>query len=435
MSFISSIKKALGNFGQSIDSKVYNAMLEYIGVNSIIPLPENQETYIKKGYNYNVLLYSIISYITMKASDIPIKLYNKRTDELIESSPILELLAQPNSMQDYSEFSESALGYLLLTGNVYIYAPSPSGGANQGKPKELYVLPSQYMRIVAGDSPDKPIERYELSYTGSDQADSRYEADEIIHVKLTNYEYQNGENLYGHSPVKSMLRTLNKSNSNMDAMTKQAQNSGALGILMHDQGNAINDLSANQLKTVQNKVHKNISGSENKGKIHVTDLMFKWQQLGMSAADMQLLEDHKISRNDMCSVFKLSSMLFNDNSASTYNNMKEVRQAAYTDSIIPYMNRIIGELNRTLVKAFDPQMTTCLKLDLDNIAVLQKDWGEMVDYLSKAWWVSTQEKQSMMNAEVDENLPKYLIPSNLLPITGGVDEEIEEGLKRYSDYK
>src|SRR6056297_3398245 len=128
MSFISSIKKALGNFGQSIDSKVYNAMLEYIGVNSIIPLPENQETYIKKGYNYNVLLYSIISYITMKASDIPIKLYNKRTDELIESSPILELLAQPNSMQDYSEFSESALGYLLLTGNVYIYAPSPSGG-------------------------------------------------------------------------------------------------------------------------------------------------------------------------------------------------------------------------------------------------------------------------------------------------------------------
>ena len=61
-----------------------------------------------------------------------------------------------------------------------------------------------------------------------------------------------------------------------------------------------------------------------------------------------------------------------------------------------------------------------------------KSNGGKVEWLSKAYWLSNQEKQAIMEVDVDETFPKYTIPSNLLPFDDGFDSE--DINKRYPDY-
>lgn len=432
--FISRLKQTLLGYqnNQSVDKKFFRAMLEYIGMGGIIPLPDNPASYIQNGYNKNIAIRSIISYITQKSADIPWQLCTTNTEgetETIENHPLLALMEQPNALQDVTEFKEQALGYLLLTGNCYIYKISPKNGVNKGKAKELYVLPSQYIEILKGNNPNQPIKGYQYSetLTGYNQY---FEPDEIIHIKLPSYDADNGQSLYGISPLKSGLNTLNTSNSTAEALAKQSQNMGAIGILMHDDPNK--SLTETQVRSIESKVHRKISGKENRGKVAFSAANFKWQQLASNSRDLQLLDTNKLTLNELCMLYHVSSLIFNNNDASTYNNLQTVVKTAYTDSILPYTNRIVSEINRRVVYAYDEKIY--FKLDTSGIDALQKDKAEMVKWMKDAWWMSTKEKQQKLGVNVDESLPQYLVPQNLVDFSDSIEDVIDNSQKRYNEY-
>ena len=158
----------------------YNrAIYQFLG-ESIVWNPENDDTYIRDGYRKNATIYSLINIITNAATTIPFQIYErvnendlKRYKSLtsgsidaqsiykanllkknalveLEGTELHRLLEQPNAAQSYSSWITELIAFGKLTGNRYIYGISPETGVNQGKYKELYVMPSQIMEIVTG---------------------------------------------------------------------------------------------------------------------------------------------------------------------------------------------------------------------------------------------------------------------------------------------
>lgn len=406
------IQKAVNWLSTGVDRKMHEAIFQYIGAGGTI-LPPNNETYLEQGYKGNLYVNMCVNYILRNAVNVPWVLKRELKDgsyQQINDHPLYDLIERPNSLYSFKEYLEQSLGYLLLTGNSITYKVAT--GANKERVKEIYYLPVNLMQIISSGSWTDPIRDYEFTiYKGV-----KFDAREIVHCRLPNFEWELGQNLYGQSPLRAALNSLQASNDTFKAIKSTAANQGAKGIMMFDaaaNGVGSSAPTAEQIQNLKRELNKQISGSDNTGAVRILAKMFKYQQLGMSARDMELIAMHKIAKTDICNVFGLSSLLFNDHESSTYNNINEVKKSSWNDAIKPYLERLIEQFNIDIVKPYGSDLA--FYPDYSNIDVLQSDKKEMVEWLSKAYWISTQRKQELMGEKAEPSLDPYYIPSNLIP--------------------
>ena len=403
MTFLDRLKAA-GQlvFNGSLESNFMRALYQYTG-NTTVQIPDNLKSYIDNGYNKNIFVYSVISYIAKNASEIPWVIYDKTTDEKVDNHPLYDLWAKPNPMYTFQHYVEQMIGYYEITGNAYDWTIRVNGN----KAKEVYYLPSEYMQAVIGNNITDQIKKWQLTY----YQDISFEPEEIKHFKMTSYQWDNASWIYGQSPIKSALNVIEKSNSTIDAQKAQAANGGAKGLLMMD-GGAMNvgKASEPQFAEFQNEVNRKINNKNKRGAVIPLAKQFKYTKLGDTAKDLQLLEEHDMSRKDIAMLYNLSSILFNDDSSSTYNNVVEAKKSAYTEVIIPTLQSFMDVWTEKELQGTN----LCIKPDTSKIDVLQADKEKQAKWLKEAYWISTQDKQREMGVEVDDSLPKYYIPAGLV---------------------
>ena len=442
-SFFDRFKGILNKNSQKTNEAFNRAIYNYLG-DTIVWNPENDDTYINKGYRYNSTIYSIVNLITKAATTIPFQIYQvekqndlKRYKALtsgefnpqaihnakliqknsmieLEGTELHELLERPNPAQSYNTWLSEIIAYGNLTGNRYIWGISPDSGSNAGKYRELYVLPSQSMEIVSGGI-FNPVKEYTLEYNGT----IRIDADQVCHIKDFNPYYDGtGSHLYGMSPLKAGLRSLDANNEALTTGVRYLQNQTARGVLMSDEGD-INEVQAKQLKE---KFRQQYQGSDNAGDVVLSSKKLSWINFGLNASDLSLLEQYNASIKDLCNIYNVPVQLLNNTDSSTYNNMKEAKKALYQNAVIPEMLKIRDELNRWLI----PQFGNNLFIDFDFTVIpeLQEEMDKVVDQMSKAWWITPNEKRSAMSFGADEEneqMDQYYIPANLLPLSNEVD--------------
>src|SRR5210317_1983276 len=431
-------KNLISKNAQQTAAEYNRAIYQFLG-ESIVWNPENDDTYIRDGYRKNATIYSIVNIITNAATTIPFQVYEKVNENEVkrykaltsgsvdansiykanlirknamvelEGTELHKLLERPNAAQSYSSWISELIAFGKLTGNRYIYGIAPETGINQGKYKELYVMPSQIMEIVSGGIM-QPVQKYRIEYQGAYDIP----AEDICHIKDFNPYYDGtGSHLYGQSPLRAGLRSLTTNNEAVQTGVKYLQNQTARGLLMSDEGD-INEVQAQQLK---DKFRKQFQGSDNAGDVIITPKKLSWVNFGLNAADVSLIEQYNASIKDLCNIYAVPVQLLNNTESSTYNNMKEAKKALYQNCVIPELNKIRDELNRWLVPKFGDKLF--IDFDYSAIPELQEENEKVVDQLSKAWWVTPNEKRRVMNYGVDEEnvaLDNYYIPANLLPI-------------------
>jgi len=442
-SFFDRFKGILNKNSQKTNEAFNRAIYNYLG-DTIVWNPENDDTYINKGYRYNSTIYSIVNLITKAATTIPFQIYQvekqndlKRYKALtsgefnpqaihnakliqknsmieLEGTELHELLERPNPAQSYNTWLSEIIAYGNLTGNRYIWGISPDSGSNAGKYRELYVLPSQSMEIVSGGI-FNPVKEYTLEYNGT----IRIDAEQVCHIKDFNPYYDGtGSHLYGMSPLKAGLRSLDANNEALTTGVRYLQNQTARGVLMSDEGD-INEVQAKQLKE---KFRQQYQGSDNAGDVVLSSKKLSWINFGLNASDLSLLEQYNASIKDLCNIYNVPVQLLNNTDSSTYNNMKEAKKALYQNAVIPEMLKIRDELNRWLTPQFGKNLF--IDFDFTVIPELQEEMDKVVDQMSKAWWITPNEKRSAMSFGADdenEQMDQYYIPANLLPLSNEVD--------------
>ena len=137
-------KSYITDLRRSIGSEVISEILKMVRGRAVYP-PDSVETYIDKGYLFNPVVYSIVSFIAQKAGAIPWGVYEVKNDKALQlyksantynlstkmvktkalvalpNHDLNELFIRPNSIQGWSDFFEQYVGFKKITGNSYVH--------------------------------------------------------------------------------------------------------------------------------------------------------------------------------------------------------------------------------------------------------------------------------------------------------------------------
>lgn len=439
-------EKQMANYGN----------LNWRFVNGQFVIDEDRSTtYIDKGYKSLPNLYGIISLITSKSSIVPhetFKIVNQskfrkykaqmksasttrdyakamvtkaQAMEKIEGTELDLILTNPNKYQSIEDFYESVDGYLLLTGNAYMYGMST--GLSNAKPKELHSLVAPSVTMKAGDSWRDPVQSYSLNF----MADA-IPGDEVGHIKLWNpiSTMSNGEDLlYGLSPLKSCRRLLGKYVEADIAQGSMFKNMGVSGILSGD-----GELNEQQARSLQDRWKQLYGGSQKAGDIAITSANVKWNQVGLSPVDLNIIQGKEEILGELCNVYHVPIGMFTKVN-STENNMVESRKMFITDAIIPLVERRKNVINRWLAPKFGENLI--VEYDYSIFSEMNEDLDKLTDAAVKSYWLTPNEKRQLTNYDKseEEEMDDFYFPTGLtrLQDLNGDVEMIDEQLLDETD--
>ena len=438
------------------NKKKINTLFPTIPMNSQIAIERgivtwqgaDQRSFVDDGYVANDIVYSIIKLITDKAKIAPFHVYrvvdekaakkykslaaqkdinlkeletlHKKAYELYTGDQRLnELLKYPNEEDCWSDLVEQWCGFKLITGNSFIYGKLIEAGNNQGKPYELFALPSQYMAIIANINVFPPTRAgYQLYYGEMWSFDTK----EILHDKYFNPQWGvTGGQLYGQSPLRAAAKNLTRSNEAKTAAVASFQNGGPAGVLfMNDErfDPTSGQAQAQALKTAVSQK----GGAANFNSIAVSGYKVDWKQIGLSPVELNIIESEKWDLKALCNIYGVPSQLLNDSDSKTYNNQREGEKALTLRCAIPLLNSLTENLNRKLHTDWGYKGTNLyVDYDLSVFGELEANKAEQTAWLNTAWWISPKQKLDIMNIEVPDYIPteeleKLYIPTGLQTI-------------------
>jgi phage portal protein BeeE len=345
--FVSEIKAKVQG-GSQVNQQLFN----FIRTGQIIWNAQNTEQQISQGYLINPHVYSIINLVVNALASIQWTLsivknetaakglpylkhftleYEKarlKALEQVDEHPIIDKMRQPNPMQGWTEFIREHIGFKLVTGSGYINGVPFS---DKKSFQEFWNMPSQLTKIIAGNWRE-PIGGYTLQISPTNQM--TIAAENVMQSKFWNPIYENGQYLYGLSPLFPASRVVTSINETYTSRVSLFKNLGAMGILSGD--NEMLALAKEDTKKVEDAYYEKYGGSDNRGKILVTNASLKWQSMIDSYDSFEFTKTELQDLRTMCNVYNgIPSQLLNDPENKTYNNQREAEKALWNRIVLP----------------------------------------------------------------------------------------------------
>ena len=323
---------------------------------------KNAKNFIQEGYVSNPDVYAVVSKIAQSFASVKwcVKAETRGGIEEVYDTELNRVLDCPNQLQTWSEFQESAAIMYLLTGNTYINGTEAIGF--QGF-RELTVLPSQVTSPIIGDKIN-PVAGYELQANETQY----FNTEEVAHIKAFDPRVIGFETLIGLSPLEAAMFVYSANNEQWEAMASMLKNKGAMGIVTSRTDRGMREADA---EAMREQYRKNFGGGKNFGSPMFTGANVDFLQLGMSATDLQMIEQGVLSLRAICNIYKVSSRLFNDPANSTFNNVAQAEKAMWNDAVIPLLEKFKQRYNSWLAPTFGEGFM--LDYDLTGIDALQAD--------------------------------------------------------------
>lgn len=403
-------------------------------------IDDNVTSYIKNGYNANDTIFSVINLILEKIKMAPWAIYTvvdesslkqlhaiqskknlsgedvRKISELHKKALVRvdkpgrwgDLLRYPNAYESFQEFVSYACGYKMLTGNLFIWADILEAGAEKGFPQRLVVMPTQDMMIKATRSFPAEVTGYQM--TVDSMVD--YSTEEVLHIKYPNYTSWNTPltQLWGMAPLKSAVMLTSSSNASDKAAAAKYQNGGLQHIIFIDEPNIPSDARKAGMG-VMNEMKKNLiregTGPDNAGKIATASHKLGSIDLGLSPADLQIIEAQKWHLRRYCNIFGgVPSQLLNDPDNKVYNNMKEGEVALTTRGAMPHLTSFRDCLNRKAHDNWKLPPGQLIDFDATVYTELQEDVAQMmlwVTPLAKLTGLSPNRILDLMGLELQSD--------------------------------
>jgi HK97 family phage portal protein len=338
-------------------------------------IADNPTNYLQKGYNYNDIVYSIISLITDYVKSVEWGVYKegKSGVEPFKDEILQEILDRPNDYETFSELVGNHVAFKLLTGNSYIYTQRTTDGANKGVPQEMWLLPADLVELVIQKSFPPRVLAYQISGWNA-----QFNPEDIIHSKEFNPNMDiSGSQLYGQSPLKSALGLINRTNSAMMVSTNKFQNGGLESIIYVDDDR----FDAAQTKAQAISIREKLREVDETGqRIAVSGFKTGVANLGLSPVELNIIASEQWDLRRLCNIYGVPSMMMGDSEATTYNNMKEAGKALVNRVVIPALKNFREDINRKL-KEWGYRTDVQIDFDQTVFTELEEDKGQMVTWL------------------------------------------------------
>lgn len=435
MSLFSSILNILPDSTKAMDRlRVDIPQARLVGFNGVTLYPANAGTkYISEGFNRNWMVYSIVQKCAKKAAQIPVYHYKikrnerktweeyrvltknglspenileakkmriKSVDQTIVDSDLSELLHKSNRNQSGAMFIENLCGYRLLTGEGNIIFNRQKNMVNgelvaNGKPMEMLIIPKAHLSIN-GDGTPWGINSYNVDLNGT--TIRNVVPENVIMWVTANYNFNpvTLEHLRGFSPLEAGLLMLQASNEGAKRMVNMNNNQGAAGLLYRK--DARTEPTGPQAAQMRQQVNDTVNSSDMAGAIAMMAGEWGYLQFGLDAEQLKLLEQTAANMEALCNIYDVPPGLFAKD--QTYENLREAKRNFIYDNIAPTVYSLRDLLNEKLIPSFGlDRERDVIDWDVLSLPELAADIQKQVDALSKADWITQNEKRVAMNYE------------------------------------
>ena len=370
--------------------------------------PQNYETYSRKGYQKNAMVYVCINKIATAVGGVEWCLYTKKKNEKgerkeIDNHPLLDLMKNPNPMQGQSAFFESWIGYYLLSGNTYIEGVKPF---ESKPPTELWPARSDRVKIIGGRNGYPAAYEYEAN--GSKKrfpVDPIKMSSDMLHVKTFNPT----NDWYGQSFLQAGASAMDQNNEannwNLSMLQNSASPSGIFTISV-TANNPKGELSKEKYDRLKNEIDESYSGARNAGRPMLGEGGIGWQQMSLSPKDMDFLNNRNVSSEDITRIFGVPAEIVGLGQ-KTFSNYKEANLAFYLQTVIPHLKTIRYALNKWLAPAFGDDVY--LDFNEDDIEVIQQYRMDQFVSLQAVSFLTINEKRSKVKYGEKEGWDVFVV--------------------------
>ncbi len=341
------------------------------------------DSQVSSGYLKNAVVYRCITLIARNISAVPLVLYEH--DQRVMSHPILDLLKQPNGMQNYASFCESVITYLLLSGDSFVQAFCHQDSLNPVS--ELHVLRPDRTHIVPGlHGYPKAYEHVVGSRKNTFAVHPETKQCPILHIKLFNPL----DGYRGVSPMWSAKSMIDLQNIIVGHNLALLQNAGCPSGALMVKGAQLTEPQKNDLRE-QLKSMKARGGA---GSMMLLDGQFEWKEMGLSPKDMDFTEGRTMAAREIAQVFGVPPMCIGILGDSTYSNYQEARLHLWEDTLLPYLDMLLGHLNHWLLPYYGEHFT--LSYNKDDIHALIPRREKMWEKVCKISCLTINEKRKIL---------------------------------------
>lgn len=306
-------------------------------------------------------IYSVVKMLSNNSAMIEMYCDDVATDEeLPKTDPLYKLISGMTTEKKVEMFT-----FIYGAGEVFLYKNKLEMGKNAGVYDLTCLHPSCVSLVLSKGFPTTV-----LGYIYQDfqqGIELRFSADEIIHIKYFNPSNDYFTKWRGFGPIQSLTRRLTRLNAGMDASVSQLQNGGVPGIIYEK----TEDFDIEKHGIRQERMQKFFNNMDNKGAPYNAVGELGYIPLGLKLADLDVAELQKIDFKKICNAFSISDVLFNNDSASTESNVKEMRKAMFVNAIQPTLRMVEDALSTD--KDISANMTKRVEFDLSDIPELQED--------------------------------------------------------------
>lgn len=362
----------------------------------------NYESFAKEAFSCNVVAFQAINRIGDALATVKLGIYRKETE--LTDHPLAALLRRPNPMQSYGDYMRAKVGFLLLAGNGYEERITVAG-----KPRELYQLRPDRMKIIpsANGVPaayEYSVNQQKVMFPVNPQT---LESD-LRHLKMFNPL----NDWYGMSPIEAGAFAIDQNNQAMKWMQSLLQNSARpSGALTMKEGASLSDEEYNRLKT---QIEEQYSGYSNAGRPMLLEAGLDWKQMGLSPADMSILETKYSSARDIALAFGVPPQLLGIKGDNTYSNYQEARLAFYEDTVLPLLDMVLTDWNSWLVPSFGDRIE--IRPDIDAVPAIADKRLKMWEMANASVDLTINERRQLKGYGPMEGGDVLFVPSTQIPL-------------------
>lgn len=311
-------------------------------------------------------VWACVTLLVETIASLPLGVYRVNAKGERESAKDSRLYAilhdSPNKRQTSQEFWEQMVLNYVLRGNAYAHIQRDASG----EVLALWPLAADQMDVIVTDSGD-------LMYVyGYESQKLIYTERDMLHIRGM------GNGIVGLSPLDYMRSSVGLAISAQNHTTKTFKKEARRpGILMSD-----SVLTTEQRKAVKENFSDITSG--NGRELYVLEAQFKFEPLGMSPADIQLLETRRFAVQDLARWFGVPSVLINDTGETTSlgSSVQQIVDGFHKLKLRPQLERIEQAIHRRVLTPRQRAEGLTVEFNLD--ALLRASLKDRMEIYAKA---------------------------------------------------
>lgn len=410
MEFIDNI---LGKFGLArTNSKSYAKLWAMAQEASLF----NNNT-LNQEYSQVPNVYKPIKAISDNVTQAELKFYRKSDDEEVVNNPEIErLFNNPNPLMSFNELLEAMAVFYFLHGEAFLVFSESLGQSIGTKrlPAELWTFsPSHFKEIKSDDG----------QLVGWEYRKQRFPVEDIFFMRDFN-PYNQIRGLSKLEPAKNMIDIDWQSMIYNKAFFKNNAQAGVY--LTTDQG--LNKSQRERLDAWWNKQHK---GASHAFKTAVLEAGVKPVSASQNANEMQFIEQKKHIREELIGIWRVPKAMFSMTEDLNYATFVGQKKVFWTDTIMPFTNRLAEEFNAQFFNRFMPDVYC--RFDYSNVSALQEDIKDKLECAKRLFDMGVpfnvlNEKYQLGIDNIKGGDEGYL-PFNLVPVGTTHEPATEEPQK------